>query len=72
VDWGATNEQALSAITRNAADAIGWLDRIGTLEVGKLGDVVSVRGNPLADINALREVGLVMKEGRRFDQLSAE
>ncbi len=70
VEWGATNEQALAAVTRNAADAMGWLDRVGTLEVGKLGDVVSVRGNPLSDINALRAVGLVMKEGRRFDQLS--
>jgi hypothetical protein len=33
---------------------------------------VSARGNPLADINALREAGLVMKQGKRFDQLSAE
>jgi imidazolonepropionase-like amidohydrolase len=72
VEFGASNEQALCGITRNAAEAIGLLDRVGTLEVGKSADIVSVRGNPLRDIEALRQVGLVMKEGRRFDQLSAE
>ena len=72
VEFGASNEQALAGITRNAAEAIGRLDRVGTLEVGKLGDVVSVRGNPLRDINALSEVGLVVKEGQRFDQLSTD
>ena len=72
VEFGATTEQALCAITRNAADAIGLLDRVGTLEAGKFADIVSVRGNPLRDIEALRQVGLVMKEGRRFDGLSEE
>jgi imidazolonepropionase-like amidohydrolase len=72
VEFGATPEQALAAVTRNAADAIGMLAEIGTLEPGKCADIVSVRGNPLRDIVALREVGLVMKDGRRFDQLSAE
>jgi len=72
VEFGASNEQALAAVTRRAAEAIGLGDSVGTLEAGKLADVISVRGNPLANIAALREVGLVMKEGRRFDQLSAE
>jgi imidazolonepropionase-like amidohydrolase len=72
VEFGATTGQALGAITRNAAEAIGLLDSVGTLEVGKLADIVSVRGNPLREIEALRQVGLVMKEGRRYDQLSAE
>jgi imidazolonepropionase-like amidohydrolase len=71
VEFGATNEQALAGITRNAADAIGLLDQIGTLEVGKRADIVSLRGDPLADIAALRQVGLVMKDGARFDRLSA-
>ena len=72
VEFGATAEQALCAITRSAADAIGLLDSVGTLEAGKSADIISVRGNPLHDIAALREVGLVMKQGRRFDQLSAD
>jgi imidazolonepropionase-like amidohydrolase len=71
VEFGATNEQALAGITRNAADALGLLDQIGTLEVGKRADIVSLRGDPLADIAALKQVGLVMKDGVRFDQLSA-
>lgn len=71
VEFGATTEQALAGITRNAADAIGRLDEIGTLEPGKRADLVSVRGNPLADIAALREVGLILQDGRRVDTLSA-
>lgn len=71
VELGATPEQALAGITRNAADAIGRLDEVGTLEPGKRGDVVGVRGNPLADIAALREVGLILQDGVRMDTLSA-
>lgn len=72
VEFGATNEQALAGVTRNAADAIRILDRTGTLEIGKCADIVSLRGDPLKDIAALREVGLIMKDGRRYDQLSHE
>ena len=72
VEFGATREQALAGVTRNAAEAIGMLDLVGTLEVGKRADIVSLRGDPLQDIVALREVGLVMKDGQRFDQLSPE
>ena len=72
VEFGATREQALAGVTRNAAEAIGLLDQVGTLEVGKRADIVSLRGDPLQDIVALREVGLVMKDGQRFDQLSTE
>jgi imidazolonepropionase-like amidohydrolase len=71
VEFGASTEQALAGITRNAAEAIGMLGEVGTLDVGKRADVVSVRGDPLRDITALREIGLVMKDGVRFDQLSA-
>jgi imidazolonepropionase-like amidohydrolase len=71
VSFGATNEQAFAAVTRNAAEACGLLDKVGTLEVGKCADIVSLRGDPLQDIGALRQVGLVMKDGRRFDTLSA-
>ena len=71
VEFGATREQALAGVTRNAAEAIGMLDQVGTLEVGKRADIVSLRGDPLQDIAALCEVGLVMKDGQRFDHLSA-
>jgi imidazolonepropionase-like amidohydrolase len=72
VDFGATNEQALAGVTRNAADAMGLLAEVGTLEKGKRADVISVRGDPLKEIAALQHVGLVMKDGRRYDGLSVE
>ncbi|MCC6720241.1 MAG: amidohydrolase family protein [Acetobacteraceae bacterium] len=71
VEFGASTAQALAGVTRNAADAIGRLGEIGTLQPGKRGDVVSVRGNPLADIAVLREVGLILKDGVRMDTLTA-
>ncbi len=70
IDLGATHEQALLAITRDAAAAIGRSD-VGTLEPGKRADLISVRGNPLVDVYALREVGLILKDGVRVDTLSA-
>lgn len=71
VEFGASSEQAFAGITRNAAEAIGMADEVGTLEPGKRADIVSLRGDPLKDIAALRQVGLVMKDGGRFDTLSA-
>ncbi len=67
---GISEKTALLAATRNAADCCGVLESLGTLEAGKLADVISVAGNPLQDISALRRVGLVMKDGRRFDHLT--
>ena len=54
---------AIVAGTRNAADLLGWSDRIGTLEKGKLADVVAVEGDPLKDIRATENVVFVMKGG---------
>jgi len=72
VDFGATAGQALAAVTRDAAEAIGLKDSVGTLEPGKHADLISVRGNPLAEIGALRNVGLILKGGVRYDHLSAQ
>jgi imidazolonepropionase-like amidohydrolase len=47
----------------NAANLLGWGDRLGTLEAGKLADVVAVPGNPLDDIHVTEQVVFVMKEG---------
>ena len=51
-------------LTRNAAIAIGLGDETGTLEAGKLGDLVMIDGDPLEDIYDVLEVELVVKEGR--------
>ena len=47
----------------NAADLIGWSDRVGTLEPGKFADIIAVDGDPLADVRTLESVRFVMKGG---------
>jgi imidazolonepropionase-like amidohydrolase len=54
---------ALVSATRVNAEILGWSDRIGTVEKGKLADIVAVPGDPLADIAAVERVGFVMKGG---------
>lgn len=54
----------LRAVTSNAAEMLGWQDRIGSLEAGKFADLVAVQGDPLADISELQRVRFVMKDGR--------
>lgn len=61
---GATNAQALKAITINGAELCGLENEIGSVNIGKYADIISVQGNPLTDISALKNVSLVMKEGR--------
>ena len=61
---GATTWQTLLAATRNAAALCGMVDQLGTVEVGKFADLIVVGANPLEDINNLRQLQLVIKEGR--------
>lgn len=66
VEYGLTPMEAIVAGTRNAADNIGLLDEIGTIEAGKAADMVAVDGNPLEDISILRDAGrieMVLKGG---------
>jgi imidazolonepropionase-like amidohydrolase len=63
VQLGLTPVQALQAGTVNAADLMGWSDRIGSVAPGKFADLVAVRGNPLDDITLLQHVRFVMKDG---------
>jgi imidazolonepropionase-like amidohydrolase len=53
----------LRAATLDAARLLGWDDRIGSLEPGKLADLVAVPGDPLKDVTELEKVGFVMKGG---------
>ncbi|MDN5332700.1 MAG: hypothetical protein PWP45_1925 [Tepidanaerobacteraceae bacterium] len=64
VENGMSPMQALEAATRVSAELLGIADKVGTLEPGKLADVVVVAGNPLEDIKAVREIRLVVKEGQ--------
>jgi imidazolonepropionase-like amidohydrolase len=61
---GATPWQTLIAATRNAAAVCGAGTDLGTVEVGKLADLIVVGANPLEDINNVRQLRLVLKEGR--------
>lgn len=63
VEGGYTPAEAISAATRQAAELIGVAGELGTLEVGKLADVVLVEGDPLTDVGALRRVRGVLKAG---------
>lgn len=70
VEAGIPPMDAIQAATRVAAKVVGYGDRIGTVEKGKWADLISVEGNPLEDINVLRRIRLVMKDGVRYDSLS--
>ena len=64
VEFGLTPEDAIVAATVHGAELIGMEDELGTLEEGKLADIVAVTGNPLEDISVLMNVAVVVKDGR--------
>jgi imidazolonepropionase-like amidohydrolase len=56
----------IRAITVNAAEMLGWQDRVGSIEPGKFADLIAVTGDPVADITELERVQFVMKDGKVF------
>jgi imidazolonepropionase-like amidohydrolase len=54
----------IRAITVNAAEMLGWQDKIGAIEPGKFADLVAVTGDPVTDITELERVRFVMKDGQ--------
>jgi imidazolonepropionase-like amidohydrolase len=66
VELGMEPMQAIIAATKTAAEAIGIDNMVGTIETGKIADIIVVEGDPLEDINILHEenrIKMVMKEG---------
>ncbi|WP_219774920.1 amidohydrolase family protein [Polymorphobacter sp. PAMC 29334] len=61
--FGLGNLGALRAATINAAALMGWADKVGALTPGHYGDLIAVRGDPLADIATVQHVSFVMKGG---------
>lgn len=61
---GMPSLDVIRAVTSNAAEMLGWADRIGVIEPGKFADLVAVSGEPLADISELERVRFVMKGGQ--------
>jgi imidazolonepropionase-like amidohydrolase len=54
----------IRAVTTNAAEMLGWADRVGAVEPGEFADLVAVAADPIADISELERVRFVMKDGR--------
>jgi imidazolonepropionase-like amidohydrolase len=63
VEMGLTPLQAIQAGTVNAADLLGWSDRVGTIEPGKFADLVAVSDDPIANVRVLENIRFVMKGG---------
>jgi len=64
VKLGMTPAAAIQSATVNAADLLGWSDRVGTIEAGKYADIIAVEGDPLKDVSVLEQVKFVMKGGQ--------
>lgn len=64
VDLGLPAIDALKTATGNAADLFGIAQKVGTLEKGKLADVIAMPGDPTSDITATERLSFVMKEGK--------
>lgn len=63
VDAGISPMEAIMAGTRNAADNLGKGNELGTIEKGKLADMIVVSGNPLEEIEKTRDIKMVVKDG---------
>lgn len=67
-DFGLSPKEILTAATLGSAFALGMEDKIGSIEVGKLGDLVILDSNPLDDIKNTRDVSWIVKSGKLFKQ----
>ena len=65
VEWGMPALEAIRAATRNAAQALAREGDVGAIEVGRYGDFVAVKGDPLKDIRLLEHPAAVIKGGER-------
>jgi imidazolonepropionase-like amidohydrolase len=61
---GLSTVKAIQAGTIVNAEALGWLDQVGSIDKGKYADIIAVEGDPLADITQLKHVSFVMKGGK--------
>ncbi len=68
IAWGMPPMEAILTATRNAADLLGWGDRIGAVAPGLFADLIAVPGDPLTDPTLLERVSFVMKGGQVVKQ----
>jgi imidazolonepropionase-like amidohydrolase len=64
VDLGMTPIDALKSATANDAELLGIGQKVGTLEKGKLADIIAMPGDPTSDITATERVSFVMRQGK--------
>lgn len=63
VEAGYSPMEAIVAATRTGAELLGWDHKRGSIEVGKMADIIAVPGNPLEDLSLMEKVSFVMKSG---------
>jgi imidazolonepropionase-like amidohydrolase len=61
--FGMTPLEGIQAGTLNAADLMGWTDKVGSIAPGKWADIIAVTSDPLKDVRVLQHVSFVMKSG---------
>jgi len=71
VTWGMTPLQAIQAATISAGEALGRPGDVGTIAVGRYGDIIGVAGDPLKDVAVLQSVAVVIKGGEVVKQTTA-
>ena len=64
VEWGMTPMDAIRAATSRAAELLDMSGQLGAITPGAYADIIAVAGDPLRDVNALKSVSFVMKDGR--------
>jgi len=72
VDIGMSPMEAIIASTKTGAECLGWQDRLGTIEAGKLADLIISKHNPLLDIHTMEDndnIELVIQDGRIVKKL---
>jgi imidazolonepropionase-like amidohydrolase len=70
--YGMTPLAGIQTGTVNAADLMGWSDKVGSISVGKWADLIAVDGDPLKDVRILEHVIFVMKSGVVYKQEKAK
>jgi imidazolonepropionase-like amidohydrolase len=70
VEAGMPPMESIKAATVSAADLLGISDKVGSIEKGKLADIIAVDGDPLQDIKVMGKVQFVMREGKVYKSVS--
>jgi imidazolonepropionase-like amidohydrolase len=66
VECGLSTLEAIECATKNGADYLGMGDSLGQIKEGYIADIVAVKGNPIEDINSLKEIEAVYQAGEKI------